>query len=82
VIISPPLHDVAGRRGAKSGYAHGQTDDFSYNIVADPVHVRDFNATILDMLGIDHEKLTFRFQGLDQKLTGVIPAKVVAELLA
>jgi hypothetical protein len=68
--------------GAKSGYAHGQTDDFSYNIVEDPVHVRDFNATVLHLLGVDHEKLTFRFQGLDQKLTGVIPARVVTELLA
>jgi hypothetical protein len=46
------------------------------------VHVRDFNATVLHLLGIDHEKLTYRFQGLDQKLTGVVPARVVTELLA
>jgi hypothetical protein len=44
--------------------------------------VRDFNATVLRLLGIDHEKLTFKFQGLQQKLTGVLPAKVVAELMA
>ncbi len=68
--------------GANPGIAHGQTDDFSYNIVEDPVHVRDINATVLHLLGIDHEKLTYRFQGLDQKLTGVVPAKVVTELLA
>jgi uncharacterized protein DUF1501 len=68
--------------GANPGITHGQTDDFSYNIVEDPVHVRDLNATVLYLLGIDHEKLTYRFQGLDQKLTGVVPARVVMELLA
>jgi uncharacterized protein (DUF1501 family) len=67
--------------GAKPGYAHGQTDDFCYNIVRDSVHVRDFNATILHLLGIDHNQLTFRAQGLEQKLTGVVPAKVVDALL-
>jgi hypothetical protein len=50
--------------------------------VKDPVHVRDFNATVLRMLGINHERLTFKFQGLEQKLTGVVPAKVVPELMA
>jgi len=68
--------------GTKAGTIYGQTDEFSYNIVADAVHVRDFNATVLHLLGIDHEKLSFRFQGLDQKLTGVIPARIVTELLA
>jgi hypothetical protein len=58
-----------------------ETDDFSYNVERDPVHIRDLNATLLHCLGIDHNKLTFRFQGLDQKLTGVIPARVVQELL-
>ena len=61
--------------GAKAGIVHGQTDDFCYNVVKDPVHVRDFNATVLRLLGIDHEKLKFKFQGLEQKLTGVVPAK-------
>jgi len=68
--------------GTKAGITYGETDDFSYNIVKDPVHVRDLHATILRQFGIDHQKLTFKFQGLDQKLTGVIPAKVVSELLA
>ena len=56
-------------------------NDFSYNIVKDPMHIRDLNATILNLLGVDHERLTFKFQGLDQKLTGVEPARVVRELL-
>jgi hypothetical protein len=62
---------------------HGETDDFSYNIVQDPVHIRDLNATILKCLGIDHARLTFRFQGLDQRLTGVdAQAQVVRNILA
>ena len=68
--------------GVKGGIAFGQTDDFSYNIVADPVHVRDFNATILHLLGLDHNRLTFPHLGLDQKLTGVEEAKVVEGILA
>jgi len=68
--------------GAKPGVAYGQTDDFSYNIARDPVHVRDFNATILHLLGIDHQRLTFKFQGLEQKLTGVEEAHVIAGLVA
>jgi len=57
--------------GIQGGVVHGETDDFSYNIVKDPVHVRDLNATILNQLGIDHARLTVKFQGLDQRLTGV-----------
>jgi len=68
--------------GIKGGVVHGETDDFSYNIVRDPVHVRDFQATILHLFGIDHERLSFQYQGLDQKLTGVEPARVVREILA
>jgi hypothetical protein len=68
--------------GFKPGIAHGQTDDFSYNIVKDPVHVRDFHATVLKLLGFDHERFTFKNQGLDQRLTGVVPARVVNEVLA
>ncbi len=67
--------------GTKPGITFGETDDFSYNVVKDSVPVRDFNATILHCLGIDHNKLTFKAQGLDQKLTGTTPAKVVDELL-
>jgi len=68
--------------GIKGGITHGQTDEFSYNIVEDPVHVRDFNATILHQLGIDHNRLTFPFLGLDQKLTGVEETHVIEKILA
>jgi len=68
--------------GAKPGMVYGETDDFSYNIIKDPVKIRDFHATILHLLGFNHERLSYRFQGLDQRLTGVEPAKVVKELLA
>ncbi|MEK7950115.1 DUF1501 domain-containing protein [Luteolibacter soli] len=68
--------------GVKPGAEYGETDDFSYNIVKDPMHIRDLNATILSLLGVDHEKLTFKFQGLDQRLTGVEPAKVIKEIIS
>ncbi|MFM9024142.1 MAG: DUF1501 domain-containing protein [Planctomycetaceae bacterium] len=68
--------------GTRGGHIHGETDDFSYNIVRDPVHVRDFHATVLHLLGFDHERLTYRHLGLDFRLTGVEPARVVADLLA
>ena len=68
--------------GVKGGISYGETDEFSYNVTKDPVHVRDFHATIMHQLGIDHERLSFPFQGLDQKLTGVEPARVVKEILA
>ena len=68
--------------GIQGGMQYGQTDEFSYNIVDKPVHVRDLHATMLNQLGIDHHRLTFPFQGLDQKLTGVKPAKVVKDILA
>lgn len=67
--------------GFKGGLVYGETDEFSYNIQKDPVHIRDFHATVLHQLGFDHETLTFKHQGLDQKLTGVIPARVVTDLL-
>ena len=67
--------------GVKGGYVHGETDDFSYNIVKDPVHVHDFNATIMRLLGIDHMKLTYRAQGRDFRLTDVA-GKVVNAILA
>jgi hypothetical protein len=68
--------------GAKGGTIYGETDDFSYNIVRDPIHIRDFHATVLHLLGFDHERLTVRHQGLDQRLTGVEPARVIPELVA
>ena len=67
--------------GIKPGVTHGETDDFSYNIASNPVHVHDLNATILHLLGIDHTRLTFRFQGRDFRLTDV-HGRVVKELLA
>lgn len=54
----------------KPGLTYGATDDFSYNAAENPVHVRDLRATILHLLGLDHERLTHRFQGLDFRLTG------------
>jgi len=68
--------------GIKGGTVYGETDDFSYNIVKDPVHVRDFQATLLQQFGIDHSRFTYKYQGLDQKLTGVEKATVVKEILA
>ncbi|TWU60657.1 hypothetical protein Poly51_09370 [Rubripirellula tenax] len=68
--------------GIKPGISYGQTDEFSYNIVENPVHVRDFNATILHQLGINHNKLTFPFLGLDEKLTGVKETHVIHDILA
>jgi hypothetical protein len=67
--------------GIKGGMTHGETDDFGYNIVKDPVHVHDLNATLLRQLGIDHTKLTFRYQGRDFRLTDV-EGKLVEQILA
>ena len=68
--------------GIKGGQVYGETDDFSYNVVQNPVHVNDLNATMLHCLGIDHERFTVKFQGLDQRLTGVEGPKIIKELLA
>jgi arylsulfatase A-like enzyme len=68
--------------GVRGGTVFGETDDFSYNIVRDPVHIRDINATILHLLGIDHQRLSYTFQGLDQRLTGTEPAAAVKGILA
>ena len=68
--------------GIKGGAVHGATDDFCYNITENPVHIRDINATILHLLGIDHEKFIYKHQGLDMRLTGVEEAHVVKEILA
>ena len=68
--------------GVKAGHRHGETDDFSYNIARDPVHVRDLHATILHLCGLHHERLTFNYQGLEQKLTGVTGGRVVKEIIA
>ena len=67
--------------GIKPGISYGETEDFCYNIVKDPVHIHDFNATILRTLGIDHTKLTSKFQGRHFRLTDV-HGEVVKGLLA
>jgi hypothetical protein len=67
--------------GVKTGFAFGETDEFGYNIAQNPVHVHDFQATLLHILGIDHEKLTYKFQGRRYRLTDV-HGKVVREILA
>ena len=67
--------------GLRSGITHGETDELGFNVARDPVHVRDLHATILQLLGLDHSRLTYRVQGLDQRLTGVEPARVVREIL-
>jgi hypothetical protein len=68
--------------GVKAGMTFGATDEFSYNVADNPVNVRDLHATILHLLGIDHQRFTFRYQGLDFRLTGVEDAHVVSELFA
>ncbi len=68
--------------GIRKGFTLGETDDFSYNVVKDPVHLNDLNATILHCMGVNDRRFSFPFQGLDQKLTGVEPTKVIQELLA
>ncbi|WP_169974448.1 DUF1501 domain-containing protein [Tautonia rosea] len=67
--------------GIRGGQTYGATDDLGYNAVEHPTHVRDLHATMLHLLGIDHERFTHKFQGLDMKLTGVEDARVLTELL-
>lgn len=67
--------------GVKPGFSYGETDDFSYNIVKNGVHVHDFQATLMHLLGIDHEKLTYKFQGRRFRLTDV-HGKIVKDILA
>ena len=67
--------------GVKPGITLGQTDDFGFHIVEDKVHVHDLHATLLHLLGFDHTKLHFRFQGLDARLTGVF-GELVTKLVA
>jgi hypothetical protein len=67
--------------GVKGGISHGETDDFSYNVVKDPVSVHDLHATLMHLLGVNHKKLTFKFQGRHYRLTDV-HGKVVKPILA
>ena len=68
--------------GIRPGTIYGETDDFSYNIVKDPVHIHDFHATILKLLGFDHQRFSFKFQGLDQRLSGVEEVQIIDKILA
>ena len=68
--------------GVKGGTTYGATDEFGYKAVENPVHVRDLHATMLHLLGINHERFTYKYQGLDFRLTGVEPARVVRDILA
>ncbi len=68
--------------GIKPGMVYGTTDDFSYNVAENPVHIHDLNATILHCMGIDHRRLTYKFQGLDMRLTGVEEHEPVKAILA
>ncbi len=68
--------------GIKGGVTLGTSDDFGFNIVDDRVHVHDLHRTILHLLGFDGNRFTFRYQGLDQRLVGVEPTRVVTEILA
>ncbi|MBL8239319.1 MAG: DUF1501 domain-containing protein [Bryobacterales bacterium] len=67
--------------GVKPGISYGATDDFSYNVAENGVHVRDLHATVMHLMGIDHARFTYRFQGLDFRLTGVEPSRVVRDVL-
>ncbi len=67
--------------GARGGTIYGQTDDFSYNIVENPVHIHDFHATVMHLLGIQHDRFTVRVQGLDARLTGVEECRVIKDLI-
>ena len=67
--------------GVKPGITHGETDDYCYSVTRDPVHVHDLNATILRLFGVDHLKLTYRFQGRDYRLTD-LAGEVVKGILA
>ncbi len=69
-------------RGVRGGTIDGEADEFRYNIVKDPTLIRDSHATIARLLGYGHEQFSFRYPGLDQRLTGVEAAHVIEELIA
>lgn len=81
-------HHIAGYSymlaggGVKGGISYGETDEFGYNAVKDVVEIRDLHATILKLMGIDHQRLSVKFQGLEMKLTGVEKARVLSDILA
>jgi uncharacterized protein (DUF1501 family) len=67
--------------GVRKGYVHGETDEFGWAPIRDPVHVNDLQATLLHLFGLDHVRLTYRFQGLDQRLTSITRESNVVEAL-
>ena len=67
--------------GIKGGVSYGSTDEYGYNIAEDVVYIRDLHATMLHLLGIKHQLFTYRFQGLDAKLTGIFPSRILDEIL-
>lgn len=66
----------------KGGFHHGETDEIGFKAAVNRVHVRDLHATILALVGLDHQRLSYRFNGLDQRLTGFEDPRVVAEIIA
>ena len=68
--------------GVRGGVSYGETDPVGYTAAENPVHLRDFHATLLRLLGFNHDRLSVPFKGLKQKLTGVKPARVINEILA
>jgi hypothetical protein len=68
--------------GVRGGFHYGESDELGFKAAVNKVHVRDFHATLLSALGLDHEKLTYRFQGLDQRLTGFEGAQAVREVFS
>ncbi|MFN9269646.1 MAG: DUF1501 domain-containing protein, partial [Planctomycetaceae bacterium] len=66
--------------GVKPGSVYGETDDYGYNVASNGVHIHDFHATLLHLLGVDHERLTYKFQGRDYRLTDV-HGQVVKDIL-
>ena len=68
--------------GVKAGSRYGKTDDFGHHVVENPVSVHDYHATILHLLGLHHQKLSFQRSGLEERLTGVTPPKVIHDLIA
>ncbi len=68
--------------GVKKGITYGETDAMGYSPIDKPVQLRDFHATLLHLLGLDHQHLSVKFQGLDQRLTGVKPTSIIRDILA
>ena len=68
--------------GVKRGFSYGETDELGEKAAVNRHHVRDLHATILELMGLDHETLTYLYGGLDRRLTGVVPAKVIRGVLA